>query len=380
MRAHVKVDKMGLVSRLVHLHWWLVLLVTLLACAGFTMTYSAANGDIDRWMLPQIKRFIMFFFVMIGIALTPTRYILKISYVAYISAFLLLVAVEVAGETNMGATRWISIGGFSMQPAELMKLALVLGLARYFHCMHYKDVSNVLYLIVPILMALLPAALVLIQPDLGTAFIVLMTGGAVFFAAGVKAWKFVVVIIIGLAAIPVAWHELHDYQRQRVLTFLSPETDPLGAGYNILQSQIAIGSGGFTGKGYMAGSQNQLSFLPEKHTDFIFTMLSEEFGFIGSVSIVVIFSLIIVYGTFIAINCRNQYGRLLAIGITTMVFLHAAINMAMVMGMVPVVGVPLPLVSYGGTMLMVVLIGTGLLLNIHLYYDVKLERNQQGPF
>jgi rod shape determining protein RodA len=374
------VERMSLFQKILHLHWWLILVMTALACIGFAIVYSAANGDMYAWMLPQVKRFVLFFFLMLGIAVIHTDYLLKVSYFFYGVAIILLVAVEAVGATVMGAQRWISIGGYMFQPSETMKILLVMALARYFHSMHYKDIGNVLYLIVPIIMALLPFALILKQPDLGTGLIVLMTGGAVFWVAGVRLWKFAVVIAAGLGSIPVAWHYLHDYQKKRILTFLDPNTDPLGAGYNILQSQIAIGSGGFTGKGFMAGSQNKLSFLPEKHTDFIFTMFAEEFGFLGCVGLISLYILFLLFGVFIALNCRNQYGRLLAMGVTTFFFLHMFINMGMVMGMLPVVGAPLPFLSYGGTMLVTCMIGVGLLLNVYLYSDVKLDRNAGKGF
>ncbi|MCH2038156.1 MAG: rod shape-determining protein RodA, partial [Rickettsiales bacterium] len=246
-------------------------------------------------------------------------------------------------------------------------------LARYFHGIHHKDITNIFPFIPPVLFVLIPFVLVLRQPDLGTAVILLLVGGVIFFVAGLSMWVFGAIGVSGLLAIPVIWHFMHDYQKQRVKTFLNPEDDPLGAGYNIIQSQIAIGSGGFSGKGYMSGSQNQLSFLPEKHTDFIFTMLSEEFGFVGSVTIIVLYALIILQGITIALSSSSTYGRLLAMGIISIFSLHVFINMAMVMGLIPIVGAPLPLLSYGGTMMMTMLIGFGIILNVYLNRNRQLH-------
>jgi rod shape determining protein RodA len=212
------------------------------------------------------------------------------------------------------------------------------------------------------------------QPDLGTAMILLMVGGAVFFAAGVKIWKFVVVGVLGIVTLPLAWSRMHDYQKNRVITFLDPESDPMGTGYNLIQSKIAIGSGGFMGKGFMKGTQSQLSFLPEKQTDFIFTMFTEEFGFIGGVTIIALYCILIGYGILIATNAKSTFARLMAIGVTSIMFFHVFINIAMVMGLIPIVGVPLPLLSSGGTIMMTVMIGFGLLLNSSLYGDVNFDK------
>lgn len=365
----------SVVQKFFKINWGLIVLLAIMACIGFAMMYSAANGDGAQWMYPQMKRFAVFFVVMLCLIFVPIRWILSLSYVPYIVALILLVVVEFQGVKAMGAQRWISIAGFTLQPSELMKICLVLALARYFHFMHYRDTKHLLHLLVPILLVLLPAVLILKQPDLGTAFILMVVGGSLFFATGVKWWKFGVVIASGLAAIPFIWHSLHEYQKKRVLTFLDPERDPLGAGYNIIQSQIAIGSGGLSGKGFMSGSQNQLNFLPEKHTDFIFTMLSEELGFIGGALIIVLYGMIIFYGLWIALQSQSHYGRLLVTGITTVFSLHVFINIAMVMGLIPVVGAPLPLLSFGGTMMMTILLGYGLVLNVSVNDNLWLERH-----
>ena len=274
----------------------------------------------------------------------------------------------------MGAQRWINLGFFQLQPSELMKISLVLALARYFHGLTVEETGRIPLLVPPLLMVLAPAALVLRQPDLGTALLLIAGGGVIFWLAGVRVWKFALILGAALAIIPIGWQFLRDYQKNRVLTFLNPENDPLGAGYHITQSKIALGSGGLFGKGYMLGSQSHLNFLPEKQTDFIFTMLGEEFGLVGGLALLLLYTMVIMYGYVIALRCRNQFGRLVAIGITSTFFLYVFINIAMVMGLIPVVGVPLPLVSYGGTVMMTILVSFGLLMSVSIHRDIRISR------
>lgn len=368
-------------EKLSRVRWLFVALLCLTAGVGALMLYSAANGNVQPWASRHCARFAVALVVMLAIALTDVRIWLRYAYVAYGIALGLLAAVEVAGSIGMGAQRWIDLGFVNLQPSELMKVALALALARYFHCATSEDVGRPLKLIPPLFMVAAPTILVMKQPDLGTAMMVLIASGAVFFAAGVRLWMFGVVAACGMAAAPVAWQFLHQYQKQRVLTFLEPESDPLGSGYHILQSKIALGSGGLFGKGFMQGTQSHLNFLPEKQTDFIFTMLAEEFGLLGAVSLIGLYTLILVYCFAIALSARSQFGRLLSIGITTTFFLYVFINMAMVMGLIPVVGVPLPLISYGGTAAVTLMIGFGLIMSVHVHRDVNIGRSAAGdPF
>ncbi len=367
-------DYVPLGRRLLLMNWTLVLLLTVLSCIGFAMLYSAANGSIQPWAYRQMMRFVAGLVLMILIALTDIRIWLKMSYAAYAISLILLVAVEIKGDIGMGAQRWINLGFFQLQPSELMKISLVLALARYFHGLTIEETGRIPLLILPLLMVMAPAALVLRQPDLGTALLLIAGGGVIFWLAGVRMWKFGIILGGALAAIPIGWQFLRDYQKNRVLTFLNPENDPLGAGYHITQSKIALGSGGLFGKGFMLGSQSHLNFLPEKQTDFIFTMLGEEFGLVGGIALLLLYTLVIVYGYVIALRCANQFGRLVAIGVTTTFFLYVFINIAMVMGLIPVVGVPLPLVSYGGTVMMTILVSFGLLMSISIHRDVRISR------
>ncbi|MBT7449336.1 MAG: rod shape-determining protein RodA, partial [Rhodospirillaceae bacterium] len=255
---------------------------------------------------------------------------------------------------------------------ELMKVALVLALARYFHSLSLEDTGRPTFLIVPLLMVFVPVVLILRQPDLGTALMVVMGAGVLFFMAGVRLWKFITLIVATLAAIPITWPMLAGYQQNRILTFINPERDPLGAGYHILQSKIALGSGGLFGKGFLQGTQSHLNFLPEQQTDFIFTMLAEEMGLVGGVTLIGLYVIVLIYGFAIALRCRHQFGRLVAIGVTTTFFLYVFINVAMVMGLIPVVGVPLPLISYGGTALLTIMLCMGLLMSVYVHRDVQI--------
>ncbi|SME91239.1 cell elongation-specific peptidoglycan biosynthesis regulator RodA [Tistlia consotensis] len=356
------------------INWGLVLLICLLSGFGLAMLYSAANGSFQPWAGRQAVRFLLGLSVMFGCALIDIRFWFRFAYPLYILSLLLLVAVEIMGSIGMGAQRWIDLGVIQLQPSEIMKVALVLALARYFHGLTVQDVGRPHYLIPPIFMALAPAALVMRQPDLGTAIMLLMVTGAVFFAAGVRWWKFAIVIALVAGAVPLAWSHLHGYQRNRVLTFLNPESDPLGAGYHIMQSKIALGSGGVLGKGFLQGSQSHLNFLPEKQTDFIFTMLAEELGMVGGLLLLTLFFLVFVYGFAIALRSRNHFGRIVALGLTINLFLYVFINIAMVTGLIPVVGVPLPLVSYGGTAMLAVLFSLGLVISVSVHRDVRIPR------
>ena len=364
--------ELSIAEKLQQITWGMLLIICAVGGIGFAMLYSAGNGSVEPWALRQLIRFGVGLALLVVIALIDIRVYLKHAYAAYGVAFLLLVYVDVAGEIGMGAQRWIDLKVFQLQPSEVMKVALVLALARYFHRMSADGVANPLGLIIPTAMVLGPVGLVLMQPDLGTAMMLLLVGAAMFWVAGVRLWKFVVVAMAGVGVLPLAWSFLHDYQKNRILTFLDPSSDPLGTGYHITQSKIAFGSGGLFGKGYLDGSQAHLNFLPERQTDFIFTMLAEELGMIGALVLLGLYVLLFVYGYAIAFNSRNHFGRLLAIGLTVNLFCYVFINMAMVMGLLPVVGIPLPLISYGGTAMLTVLSGFGLLICVYVHRDLKI--------
>lgn len=368
-------QRLTLTAKITMINWGLVLLVCAISAVGIAMLYSAASGKWDPWAWAQFIRFFPFLGLMLFIALIDIRIWLRFAYLIYLITFLLLIVVEVKGHIGMGAQRWISVAGVQLQPSELMKPALALALGRYFHGLTLEHVGKPFFLIPPLVMVALPVGLVLLQPNLGTALLLTACGGAIFFAAGVRWWKFALVIASGLSAIPIAWEYLHDYQKQRVYTFLDPERDPLGKGYNILQSKIALGSGGMFGKGFMMGTQSQLMFLPEKHTDFIFVVLAEEFGMAGAAVVLFLFLLLIVYGMVITLSCRNQFGRLVGVGLTTTIFLYIFVNVAMVTGLIPVVGIPMPLVSYGGSAMLTMMISVGLLLSISVHREIRIPKS-----
>ncbi len=353
--------------------WMFVLLVAMTATVGFVMLYSAAGGNLDPWASRQMPRFGVGLAVMLVVAVTDIRLWLRYAYVFYGLSLVLLIAVEVAGTVGMGAQRWIDLGFVTVQPSEIAKITLVLALARYFYASRVEDVGRLTHLFVPALLIAAPVILVLGQPDFGTAVLLLFTGVVLLFLAGVRAWLFTAAGLAAVAAIYPIWQfVLLDYQKARVLTYFRPENDPLGAGYHILQSKIALGSGGLFGKGFLQGSQSHLNFLPEKQTDFIFTMLAEEFGMVGGFGLLGLYLLLLIYGFAISLRCRNHFGRLVGMGVTSVFFLNIFINVAMAMGLLPVVGMPLPLISYGGTAMLMLLFSFGLLMCVYVHRDVTL--------
>lgn len=362
------------IRKILYLNWPLVLLVTAVASVGFLMLYSIAGGNLDTWARPQMERFGVGMVLMFIVALTPIWFWRSMSGVAYLVAFALLLVVEFFGAVGMGAQRWIDLGFIRLQPSEMMKFTLVMLLAAYYDWLDPKKVSRPLYVLLPVLTVIAPTVLVLMQPNLGTSLMLILAGGTVMFAAGVSLWYFgaviglVVGVVVGVFTLRgTPWQFLHDYQYARIDTFLDPAADPLGAGYNIIQAKIALGSGGWSGKGFMQGTQSRLNFLPEKHTDFIFTTLAEEFGFIGAFSLLGLYALIIGFCLVAAWQNRDRFSALLIIGVAANFFFYIAVNLSMVMGMAPVVGVPLPLLSYGGSAMMVLLVGFGLVQSAHVH-------------
>ena len=360
--------------KILYLHWPLIGLVCAVASVGFLMLTSVAGGDFERWAQPQMVRFAAGFALMLIVAMIPIWFWRNMAVLAYGVSILLLILVELVGVVGMGAQRWIDIGPIRLQPSELSKITVVMILAAYYDWLDVKKVSRPLWVLVPVLLVLLPAGLTLIQPDLGTSILIVMGGGIVMFAAGVSWWYFGVVAAAGVGLVfavfasrGTPWQLLRDYQYRRIDTFMDPSVDPLGAGYHITQSKIALGSGGLSGRGFMQGTQSRLNFLPEKHTDFIFTTLAEEFGFIGGMSLLALYGLILFFCIAAALQNRDRFSSLLIIGIGATFFFYFAVNMSMVMGLAPVVGVPLPLVSYGGSAMLVLLGAFGLVQSAHVH-------------
>ena len=365
-------DKRLIFNRLKNLNKGLIVTVLLIFFCGLMMLYSASGGNIKPWVIRQVIYFCCFFPVAIAIAITDIKFWFRYSNVIYVLGVFLLLLVEFMGHKSMGATRWLNLGFIRVQPSEIMKLCLILALARYFFKNNLHDIKTNKKLIIPLIMYIIPFILILKQPNLGTAVILTAIFFSTLFFVGVQIWKFVLCFIFGLCLIPVIWnYGLHDYQKQRIVTFLNPESDPLNSGYNIIQSKIAIGSGGMWGNGYLNGTQGQLEFLPEKHTDFIFTILSEEFGFIGACFVIFLFLILFIFLLYILTKCHHTYGKVIVGGVFINIFCHFFINIGMVMGLLPVVGTPLPLMSYGGSITVSTLISLGFVLN------VDLNRNEE---
>ncbi|QDC08815.1 rod shape-determining protein RodA [Oceanicola sp. D3] len=361
-------------SKVLYINWALVVLLVAVCSVGFLMLFSVAGGTLSPWAEPQMKRFALGLVLMFLVAMVPIYFWRNLALLAYLGSLLLLVFVELFGDIGMGAQRWIDLGFMRLQPSEVAKITLVMLLAAYYDWLDVGKTSRPLWVVLPVLIILVPTALVLRQPDLGTALLLVVGGAMVMFCAGVHWLYFGVVFASGaglvtavLASRGTAWQLLKDYQYRRIDTFLDPESDPLGAGYHITQSKIALGSGGWTGRGLMEGTQSRLNFLPEKHTDFIFTTLAEEFGFVGGVSLLLLYVLIIVFCVASALKNRDRFSSLLTLGIAGTFFLFFAVNMSMVMGLAPVVGVPLPLVSYGGSAMIVLLGAFGLVQSAHVH-------------
>lgn len=364
----------GFAERIWRINWGLALVLTAIAAVGVVALYSAAGGRFEPWASRHAVRYGAAFAMMLVVALIHPKVWLALAWPIYIVSLLLLVAVDLIGKIGMGAQRWLVIGPMQIQPSEIAKVAVIMVLARYYHGLSKEQASKFLYTLPPLLVILAPVALVMVQPDLGTAMMVLMGGGALLFVAGVRLWMFLVAGVSAIACLPIAWSFMHEYQRKRVLTFLDPDRDPLGAGYHITQSKIAIGSGGVLGKGYGLGSQSQLEFLPERHTDFIFSTVAEEIGFLGSFAVLACYVAIILISLRIASLAHSHFGRIAAAGMIAFFALFVLINGAMVMGLAPVVGVPMPLLSYGGSSMMTVMFGFGLILSTRVHRYAELPK------
>ena len=362
------------IRKVLYLNWPIILLTSAVASVGVLMLWSIAGGDFDVWARRQAQVFVAGTVLMLIVAMVPIWFWRSMAGVSYVFAFLLLIYVEFRGQTNMGAQRWIDFGFLQFQPSEMMKFSLVMLLAAYYDWLDNKKTSRPLWVLLPVVLILAPTVLVLMQPNLGTSLMLILGGAAVMFAAGVSLWYFAAVVSLTIGAVAgvfltrgTSWQFLHDYQYRRIDTFLDPSADPLGAGYNILQAKIALGSGGWSGKGFMQGTQSRLNFLPEKHTDFIFTTLAEEFGFVGAFSLLALYALIIGFCLVSALQNKDRFSSLLIIGVAGNFFFYIAVNLSMVMGMAPVVGVPLPLLSYGGSAMLVILVGFGLVQSAHVH-------------
>jgi len=372
--CYMKNYNLSLKEKIMGFNWQLLFFICLVVGISLGVLYSAGGGRWNVWASKQCMHFFISLFILFVVAMFNLRFFMRYAYWIYGASLAMLVGVKLFGRVIMGAQRWLDFGFMQVQPSECMKIALILALAKYFHGASLDDVRSVKFIIPPILMVLVPVALILKQPDLGTAMMLVLVAVAIFFIVGVQIWKFILVLAVGACTMPIVWAFLHDYQKKRILTFLNPERDPLGDGYHIMQSKITLGSGGFFGKGFMQGTQSQLSFIPEKQTDFIFTVLAEEFGLMGSLFLYALYMIIIGYGIMIGLKCTSFFGKVLALGLTVNFSLYVFINMGMVMGLMPVVGVPLPLMSSGGTAMLTLFIGFGLIECVGINKEMVIGR------
>ena len=364
-----------MLTKIKNLNYLLIFLVILIAFIGVAGLYSAAGGSYTPWASRHLIRFIILLLLAIFISLIDIKIIYRYAYLIFILSFFLLFSVELIGVFGKGATRWINIFGFSLQPSEIVKISIILALARFYNDLKFENIKNIKYLVFPFFILFLPFILIVSQPDLGTALSILLLGIFILFASGVRIWKFILGAFVVLFSIPLLLNFLKPYQKDRVISFLNPENDALGRGYQLIQSKIALGSGGLSGKGFLEGTQSYLQYLPEKHTDFIFTLIGEEFGFIGTIFIICLFIMVISICFYISIKSNHIFGRLLSIGIGTNIFIYVIINISMVSGLMPVVGIPLPLVSYGGSVMLSIMISIGLILNVELNASIKKLKN-----
>ena len=358
-------------NKIKNLNYLLIFILILLSFIGAAGLYSAADGSYQPWASKHLIRFYFFLILAILISLIDIKTIYKFSYLFFVLILLLLLSIELFGVYGKGATRWIRIFGFNLQPSELIKIAIILALAKYYHDLKFEKVKNILNLIIPLLIIFMPFIFVVIQPDLGTSLSILTLGIFILFSVGIRIWKFITGFLISILSIPILFNYIQPYQKNRIISFLNPESDPLGQGYQLIQSKIALGSGGSYGKGFLQGSQSYLEYLPEKQTDFIFTLIGEEFGFIGTIFIIFLFFLLISICFYISIKSYHVFGRLLALGVASNIFIYVIMNVAMVSGLMPVVGIPLPLISYGGSVMLSIMISIGLVLNVELNYNIK---------
>ena len=360
-------------AKLQSINYPLLGLIITLFFVGLAALYSISNGDFNSWPLKHSQRFILGLIIFFLVTFFDLRLIFGYAYVIFFLSIISLVIIPFFGIESNGATRWINIAGISLQPSEFVKYTLILALAKYFHSIN-NDSSFIKTLIIPLIITIVPVLLVITQPDLGTALIILLGGISLFWISGLNYKYFIVGVFSILCSLPVLWQYLKEYQKDRVLTFFNPERDPLGNGYHIMQSKIALGSGGIFGKGYMEGTQSHLNFLPEMQTDFIFTMLGEEFGFMGTLLLLLIYAALIMISIRLALKSRSLFSKYLSLGVCNVFFIYVFVNIGMVTGLLPVVGVPLPFISYGGSSMLAVMFGFGLLMNCYINRNIIIEK------
>ena len=372
--GHFYKDNLSFREKILALDFPLIFLILLLGTISLFAMYSTEQGKFGYYTQSHFYRFAIFFMVFMIVSFFRVKFWFKSTYLFYLIVLMLLIAVNIYGITSSGSKRWINLFFLNLQPSELMKVALIIFLARYYNKIPSEYVSNVKYIFLPLFAIIVPVFLVAAQPDLGTAILIAIGGGAVIWLAGFRLKFFLYSFFILICLIPVGISLLKPYQKSRILTFFNPERDPLGAGYQIIQSKIAVGSGGIFGKGFLQGSQSYLDYLPEKHTDFIFTLFSEEFGFVGSIVLLLIYVLIIYRIVAIGNQAKNNFSKLYCFSFAAAFFTYVAINMSMVLGLLPIVGAPLPIMSYGGSAMLSMMIGLGIVMSCKIYRDTEFNK------
>ena len=372
-RQHLHKGILTFRDKIIALDFLLIFLILLLGIISFFAMYSSEQGKFGYYTQSHIYRFSIFFIVFMIISFIKLQHWYKFSYLFYFLILILLFAVDFFGVTASGSKRWINLFFINLQPSELMKVALIIFLARYYYNIPSENVTNIKHLITPLFVLAIPVFLVMSQPDLGTAALIALGGLAVIWLTGFRIKYFLYSFFVLIFLIPVGISFLKPYQKSRILSFFNPERDPLGAGYQIIQSKIAVGSGGIFGKGFLKGSQSYLEYLPEKHTDFIFTLFSEEFGFFGSITLLFIYVMIIYRIIAIGNQARNNFARLYCFSFATAFFAYVAVNMSMVLGLVPIVGAPLPIMSYGGSSMLSLMVGLCIVMSCKIYPEENVN-------
>ena len=372
-RNYFQQKNLSIKDKILSLDFKLIFLVLLLGIISFFVMYSTERGNFDYYTTNHIYRFFTFFIIFIAISFINIQLWYISAYLFYFIILILLIGVGFFGVTASGSTRWINLFFINLQPSELMKVALIIFLARYYNRIPSRDVNRLKFLIQPFFALFVPFVLVIAQPDLGTAILILAGGVVVVWLAGLRIKYFIYSFLVFICMAPVVIAYLKPYQKLRILTFLNPESDPLGAGYQLIQSKIAIGSGGFLGKGFLKGSQSYLDYLPEKQTDFIFTLFSEEFGFFGSISLLMVYVFIIQRVIAIGNQSKNNFSKLYCYGFASAFFIYVAVNMSMVLGLLPIVGAPLPIMSYGGSAMLAMMIGLGIVMSCKVYHQTVVS-------
>ena len=374
IKQHFQKSNLRFRDKILALDFPLIFLILLLGVISLFAMYSSEQGKFSYYTQSHLYRFVIFFTVFIIISFFRIQFWSKSAYLFYFIILILLFAVDFYGVTASGSKRWINLFFINLQPSELMKVALIIFLARYYYKIPLENVSNIKHIVLPLFALIVPVFLVASQPDLGTAILIMFGGFAVIWLAGLRIKFFLYSFFILICLIPIGVSFLKPYQKSRILTFFNPERDPLGAGYQIIQSKIAVGSGGIFGKGFLQGSQSYLDYLPEKHTDFIFTLFSEEFGFVGSIVLLLIYVLIIYRIVEIGNQAKNNFSKLYCFSFAAAFFTYVAVNMSMVLGLLPIVGAPLPIMSYGGSAMLSMMIGLGIVMSCKIYRDTEFNK------